>query len=75
MMPHIILYTRKKCCLCDEAKAVLQSHGLKIEEIDIDDDPILRERYNECVPVVAIDGQERFRGRVNQVLLKRILQN
>ena len=31
-------------------------------------------RYDQCVPVVEIDGQERFRGRVNEVLLRRLLQ-
>ena len=41
--------------------------------VDIDADPRLRERYNECVPVVEIDGRERFRGHVNRVLLSRIV--
>jgi len=41
--------------------------------VDIDADPELRQRYNECVPVIAIDGKERFRGRVNEVLLARLL--
>jgi glutaredoxin len=73
-MSKVILYTRKRCCLCDTAKTVLQSHGLSVEEIDIDADPDLREKYNECVPVVFIDGKERFRGRVDETLLRRLLQ-
>jgi len=48
-------------------------HGLKPRLVDIDANPALRERYNECVPVVEIDGKERFRGRINEVLLQRIL--
>jgi len=67
------LYTRAGCCLCDEAKRILESHGVAIEEIDIDADPRLRDRYNEHVPVVMIDGRERFRGRVDERLLKRLL--
>jgi hypothetical protein len=41
--------------------------------VDIDADPALRKRYTDCVPVVEIDGRERFRGRVNEVLLRRIV--
>jgi len=72
-MRSVIVYTRRGCCLCDEAMAVLRHHGLTVEETDIDIDPLLRERYNDCVPVVFIDGQERFRGRVDPVLLRRLL--
>lgn len=72
-MPSVTLYTRTGCHLCEEAQAMLARHGLAPVLIDIDADPVLRERYNECVPVVVIDGKERFRGRVNEVLLKRLL--
>ncbi|MEX2175464.1 MAG: glutaredoxin family protein [Pirellulaceae bacterium] len=71
--PSVILYTRAGCHLCDDARALLERHGLAPDSVDIDADPRLRERYNECVPVVVIDGKERFRGSVNEVLLKRIL--
>ena len=72
MAHSIILYTRAGCHLCDDAAAVLARYGLAPQRVDIDADPALRERYNYCVPVVVIDGKERFRGRVNEVLLKRI---
>jgi glutaredoxin len=72
-MPRVVLYTRQGCHLCDEAAAVLRRHGLRPEAVDIDADPALRQRYTDCVPVVEIDGRERFRGRVNEVLLRRIL--
>jgi glutaredoxin len=72
-MSRTILYTRHSCCLCDQAKAQLQAHGLTVEEIDIDGDPALREKYNDWVPVVEIDGRERFRGRVDEMLLRRLL--
>lgn len=71
---EVVLYTRKGCHLCDDAAALLREHGLQPTAIDIDADPALRERYNTCVPVVVIDGKERFRGRVNEVLLKRLLR-
>jgi len=74
-MAEVVLYTRQGCHLCDEALAVLVRHGLAPRLVDIDADPELHERYNECVPVVEIDGRERFRGRVNEVLLLRLINS
>ena len=72
-MPYVVLYTRKGCHLCEEALTALLREGLTPELIDIDGEPALLERFNECVPVVEIDGKERFRGRVNPILLRRIV--
>jgi glutaredoxin len=75
---RVVLYTRQGCHLCDEAKAVLQRYASvlpSVEEVDIDGDPRLVEQYGTCVPVVEIDGQVRFRGRVNEVLLRRLIEN
>ncbi len=69
-----LLYTRQGCCLCDDAEALLRRHGLQPELVDIDEDETLRTRFNECVPVVVIDGKERFRGRVDERLLTRLLK-
>lgn len=60
--------------MCDEANNTLLEHGLHATEVDIDEDESLREKFNTCVPVVEIDGKVRFRGRVEPVLLKRLLQ-
>lgn len=73
MTPTATLYTRAGCHLCEEARALLTRYGLRLELVDIDADEALRERFNDCVPVVFIGRKERFRGRVNEVLLKRIL--
>ena len=72
-MRAVTLYTRQGCHLCDEALAVLRRYGITPQLVDIDADPALRKRYNVCVPVVEIDGKERFRGHINEVLLKRLL--
>lgn len=74
MPREAILYTRQGCHLCDDARAVLERHGLAVRSVDIDRDPELRAVYNEAVPVVVIDGQERFRGRVDERLLRRLLR-
>jgi glutaredoxin len=66
---HLVtLYTRAGCCLCDVAKQVIASvrdqAAFDYEEIDIDLRPELRARYNDEVPVVAIDGNKAFKYRV-----------
>ena len=73
-LPHAILYTRKGCHLCDVAQALLSEHGIEPEVVHIDAHPELVERYTNCVPVVLLNGRERFRGVVNPVLLKRLLK-
>ena len=72
-LPHVTVYTRQGCHLCEDAEQLLANHGLTFESVDVDADPELRARYNECVPVVVIDGVERFRGRVDPRLLRRLL--
>ncbi len=67
------LYTRDGCCLCDEAKALLERYGFCLNLVDVDTDPELVTQHGECVPVVVIDGKVRFRGRVDEVLLNRLL--
>jgi glutaredoxin len=70
---RIVLYTRAGCHLCDDAQQLLLTHGIVPECIDIDADPDLRERFDTCVPVVEINGKIRFRGRINPLLLRRLL--
>lgn len=74
MSHEVTIYSRQGCHLCDDAEALLRCYGLTPTVIDVDTDPALRERYNQCVPVVVIDDRERFRGRVDEVLLRRLLR-
>ncbi len=73
MSPRVDLYTRQGCHLCDDALDVLTRYGIRPRLIDVDLDPELRRQFGNCVPVVAINGRTRFRGRINEVLLRRIL--
>jgi glutaredoxin len=73
LTPQVVLYTRKDCHLCDDAKDLLASFGVLPELVDIDLDSALCEKFNECVPVVEIDGKVRFRGRIDPILLRRLL--
>ncbi len=74
---HVMVYTRGSCPLCDEAFLVLQRYqkryGFILEMKDVDESADLVRQYGEWVPVVTFDGQVRFRGHVNEVLLARIL--
>jgi glutaredoxin len=70
---RIVVYTRPGCHLCDVAKKTLAKYALTYEEVNIDDNDDLRRQYTDCVPVVVIDGRERFRGRVDEPLLRRLL--
>jgi glutaredoxin len=72
---NVVLYTRDGCHLCEEAQEVLSEFGISPTLVDIDTDPKLRERFDTCVPVVEIDGQIRFRGRVEPKLLRRIVRH
>jgi glutaredoxin len=75
---HVLFYTRNGCHLCDQAWEVVTAaqrrYGFTLKRVDVDADPALAAEHGECVPVVAIDGKVRFRGRVNAVLLERILR-
>jgi glutaredoxin len=72
--PVAIVYTRAGCHLCEDAVQILRGHGLAVTLVDVDADPDLARRHGERVPVVVIGGRERFFGRVNPVLLARILR-
>ena len=76
---EVLLYTRAKCHLCDEAKqqirALQKEAPFRFQEVDIDQDPELRQRYNEQVPVVFIHGRKAFKYRIDPVLfLKRLVE-
>ena len=75
---HVLFYTRAGCHLCEEAweivTAAQRRFGFTLERVDVDTNPELATTHGECVPVVVIDGKVRFRGRVNAVLLERMLR-
>src|SRR5438067_779926 len=66
-MTRVTLYTRRDCRLCDEAKEAIRKSGVDVEisEVDVDTRRDLVARYGADVPVIFIDGVERFRHRVD----------
>ena len=76
-MPKVELYTRKDCCLCDDAKAVLARVRAELPfeffEIDVDGDERLRAEFGLEVPVVFVAGKKAFKYRVDETQLRRKL--
>ena len=76
--PRVTLITRVNCHLCDEAwlqlVAAQQLYGFTLRRQDVDTDPALVAEHGECVPVVVVNGKVRFRGKVNAVLLEKLLE-
>lgn len=74
---HLRMYTRSGCHLCDEAWKLLEQeqkeYRFLMESVDVDTDPSLKAEFSEWVPVITVNGEVRFRGGVNRVLLKRLL--
>ena len=69
-------YSKSNCPLCDEAMDILDKYSdamPEIEFVDIAGDQLLEQQHGECIPVIEIDGRVRFRGRVDPVLLQRLI--
>jgi glutaredoxin len=66
--PHVIIYSRPGCHLCDEAKATITTAGctdeFTLEEVNIESDEELLRKYKYDIPVIAISGVETFIHRV-----------
>ncbi len=78
-MTSVVLYGRPGCCLCDDARALLervrQSHPFELDERDIETDDALLRTYLERIPVVTIDGEEAFELFVEETELIRRLSH
>ena len=68
--PHLTLYSKPGCHLCDEMKhvvdAVARRVTLSLEIVDISNDPRLLELYELEIPVLLIDGRKAAKYRVTE---------
>lgn len=73
--PHVTLYTKPGCHLCDEAKAEMLAAEVEdeytFEEINIEQDREAHERYKFEIPVVFIDGHKAFKYRLSAAEFRR----
>ena len=68
-MHDVVVYSREGCHLCDVVKETLKRVEGEVQGeadfqwrvVDIDADPELRQKYNDEVPVVFIDGRKAFK--------------
>jgi len=74
---RVTFYTRAGCHLCDVAREVLQQVcadlGESFDEVDIDSDAALRERFTDEVPVTFVDGRQHDFWRVDESRLRAAL--
>lgn len=74
---NVVMFTRQGCHLCDDAWRELErlrgEYGFALSEKDVDADPELRAQFDQCVPVVEVNGKVRSRGRFSTMLFQRLL--
>jgi glutaredoxin len=74
---RVVLYSRAGCHLCDVAREVLVAVrdrvGFELEEVDIERDEELELEYGIRIPVVEVDGEERFETSVDPAELARLV--
>ncbi len=72
------LLTRPDCHLCEEMQTVLAdvlpSFGATYSCRNVDEDPDLKMRYGEVIPVLLREGQPVAKLRVNRRQLERIVR-
>ena len=74
----VTLYTRPGCHLCEEAKAaiapLLREFSVSLHEVNIDEDPVLKDRYGWDVPVIFIGQHKAAKHRVDLRQFRRQLE-
>jgi 4a-hydroxytetrahydrobiopterin dehydratase len=73
---EVTLYTRPGCSLCDKARSAIlkASPDIRVREVNIDDDPELRRRYTNDIPVAVIGDVEAFRHRIDVKAFKALIE-
>ena len=78
-MTEVLLYSRPGCGLCDEARDVLLAERERtpfgFREVDISGDDALELEFGVRIPVVLVDGVERFEVRVDAAHLAQFLRS
>jgi len=74
---HVILYSRPACGLCDRAREVLEAQRARtpfvLQEIDVSGSDDLEREFGLRVPVVLVDGRERFEVEVDPAELAALV--
>ena len=74
----VTIFSRPGCHLCELAKEAILNAGCDgefvLEEVNIDDDLSLRDRYGKDIPVISINGVTVFKHYVDPRDFKRKLR-
>lgn len=74
----ITLYTRPNCPLCDEAKMMMElvreDFPFEYEEVNIESDDAIHEKYMLMIPVIEKDGQVAIYGNIGYIELLEALE-
>ena len=77
MTARVTFYSRVGCHLCDDAREVVArvcaEMGESFEEVDIDSDGDLADRFGDEVPVTFVDGRQHDFWRVDEARLRAAL--
>ena len=75
---RVVLYSRAGCHLCDVAREALLAERattpFDLVEVDVAGDDELEREYGIRIPVVEIDGEERFEYEVDAAELAPIVR-
>jgi thioredoxin-like negative regulator of GroEL len=67
----VILYTRANCPLCEEMQAEISRAGreghYELRKVNVDSQRALKKEFGLRIPVLEIDGQVEFEGRLSAV--------
>ncbi len=78
MAVHVLMYSRPRCGLCDEAREVILAERertpFEFEEVGIEGDDALELEYGIRIPVVLVDGEEVFEFRVDPGTLAAVVR-
>lgn len=76
-MKKMILYSKPDCYLCDEMKDVIanlkKESDFEFEEINIELNEILFDKYKEKIPVLMLNGRMIAKYRIPREKLFKIL--
>lgn len=76
-MHRVVLYSRPGCHLCDVAREAIEAVRAQVpfafEEVDIERDEVLELEFGIRIPVVSVDGEERFQVSVDRDELARLV--
>lgn len=76
-IPEVVIYGKEGCCLCSEALEILfkvqQEMPFTLVQTDITTDDQLMEKYQYSIPVICINGIEKFIYEVDEEALKSSL--